>query len=279
MFDVIVGRNRAAPAGGANRSPTRTSNQHGGIPPRSSKQAESKIKDETGKVRFIVDLVEDTSGKPQRFVNAAEKIDWHRVRATEQIDRVAKTRGIKLLGSTSLVGTSFVAYLDEKEVEQLTKDRQVAMLTEDRAVPLSALWNNTPETGSETRSWGLHALGIATGSLSGGATVYVLDSGAEMHNDLPGLSNSNRITAFDTTSNGQPVNPTGCYSHATHVAGIIGAGHNGIGVIGVVPGVQMVSVGLGHKNIGARSQGLTDAAGTFQGFLVSSFTIGLHKNL
>jgi hypothetical protein len=239
-------------------------------------KAEKKIKDETGKVRYIVDLVEDTVGKPQRFVTAAEKIDWHKARAAEQFDKVAKIRGIKLVGSTSWVGTSFVAYLDDKEVEQLKKDRQVAMLTEDRAVPLSALWNNTTESGSETRSWGLHALGIPSGSLTGGATVYVLDSGVEMHNDLPGLSNQNRLTAFDTTSNGQPLNPTGCYPHATHVAGIIGAGHNGIGVIGVVPGVQMVSVGLGTQNIGNCSDGIYEF-GVFQGYAISAFTLGLDK--
>lgn len=240
--------------------------------------ADTKIKDASGKVRYIVDLIEDTNGKPQRFLDATSKIAWHTSRSVEQFDKVAKIRGIKLLGTTSLVGTSFVAYLDDKEVEQLAKDKQVSMLTEDTPILPSALWNNTVDPGtSQTRPYGVEALGTSGLQSSGGATVYVLDSGVEMHADLPGLANSNRLTAYNTDANGQPLNPTGCYPHSTHVAGIIGAGNNGYGVVGVLPGTNLVSVGLGHQNIGGCSQGFLDEFGNFVGYLASAYTQGLDK--
>jgi len=237
-----------------------------------------KVKDEAGKVRFIVDLIEDTDGKPARFVGAASKIDWHDARSKLQFDAVAKSRGIKILGSTSLVGTSFVAYLDEKEVEHLARDKQVAKLTEDAPIPVSALWNNTTDAGtSQLRSWGLHALGVSAGSLSAGGTVYVLDAGVEMHNDLTGLPNADRLTAYTTDANGQPINPSGCYAHATHVAGIVGAANNSYGVSGVVAGAPLVSMGLGHQNVGGCSQGFLGPDGQLAGYLTSAYTIGLDK--
>ena len=224
-------------------------------------------------------MIEDTNGKPQRFLDAASKIAWHTSRSVEQFDKVAKIRGIKLLGTTSLVGTSFVAYLDDKEVEQLARDKQVSMLTEDTPILPSALWNNTVDPGTnQTRPYGVEALGTSGLQSSGGATVYVLDSGVEMHADLPGLANSNRLTAYNTDANGQPLNPTGCYPHSTHVAGIIGAGNNGYGVVGVLPGTNLVSVGLGHQNIGGCSQGTVDPnTGDFLGYLASASTQGLDK--
>lgn len=238
----------------------------------------SKIKDAAGKVLYIVDLIEDTSGKPHQFADGASKIAWHAARSAEQFDSVAKVRGIQLLGSTSLVGTSFVAYLDDKEVAQLSKDKQVSMITEDTAISPSSLWNNSVDPGtSQTRSYGLQALGMSGAGSNGGATVYVLDSGVELHADLPGLVNANRLTAYATDANGQLINPTGCYAHSTHVAGIIGAGNNGYGVIGILPGTTLVSVGLGHQNIGGCSQGALNVFGGFIGYLASAYTQGLDK--
>jgi hypothetical protein len=63
-----------------------------------------------------------------------------------------------------------------------------------------------------------------------------------MHADLPGLAAVDRLAVFPGIS------PTGCYAHGTHVAGIIGAADNGSGVVGVLPGVRLVSVAIGDTN-------------------------------
>lgn len=161
-----------------------------------------------------------------------------------------------------MVGTSFTAYLTDKQVEQLAKDKRVKLLTEDAYLEPSALWNSTTDYTGQARSWGLYALGVSSaGSSNGGATVYVLDTGVEMHGDLPGLSAADRISAL------AGINPNGCYPHATHVAGIIGAADNGYGVVGVLPGVRLVSIALGDTNLGWCSQG----------YPISAFAQGLDK--
>jgi hypothetical protein len=82
------------------------------------------------------------------------------------------------LGTTSLVGISFIAYLDAKQVDQLAKDKRVERLTQDAYLQPSALWNTATDTSGQQRSWGLYAMGVANaGSSNGAATVYVLDTG------------------------------------------------------------------------------------------------------
>jgi hypothetical protein len=55
------------------------------------------------------------------------------------------------------------------------------------------------------------------------------------------------------------------------VAGIIGAADNGTGVLGVLPGVRLVSVALGHINSGSCSTGDPETGG----YLLSAFVQGL----
>lgn len=151
--------------------------------------------------------------------------------------------GMKLFGTTSLVGTSFTAYLTEKQIEQFSKDTRVELITQDAYLTPSALWNSTNDNYPQVRPWGLHAMEVAwAGPSNGSATVYVLDTGVEMHADLPGLAAGDRLSALPG------INPTGCYAHSTHVAGIIGAADNGTGVVGVLPGVKIVSIALGTTN-------------------------------
>lgn len=203
----------------------------------SAASSDSLIRDAQGRVRYIVDLFEDESGKPSRFAGAAEKIAWHKANSARLIEDTTKLPGIDVVTSTSLVGTSFTAYLYEKQAEQLTKDKRVQRLTPDARLTSSGnLWSDTAN-GAEILSWARQAMGIVTTASTGSAIVYVIDTGVEQHRDLPGLVT--RIAVFPGMS------PTGCYPHATHVAGIIGAGNNGMDVVGMNPGVRMVSIAIG----------------------------------
>ena len=226
------------------------------------------IKDAAGRIRYIVDLVDDDPAKPAKFNDAISKIDYHRIRSGLLIDAVTKLQGIELLGTTSLVGTSFTAYLTVKQVEQFSKDSRVAQMTQDVYLTPSAVWTNVTDYYGQVRPWGLQAMGVTyAGSSNGNATVYVLDTGVEMHGDLTGLSAANRIAALPG------INPTGCYPHATHVAGIVGAADNGVGVVGVLPGVRLVSIALGDTNYSScpSSPGRSGS----DGLPASGFTQGL----
>ena len=223
-------------------------------------KAAGPIKDAQGRIRYIVDLIDDNTGKPATFADANSRIDYHKTKSAQLIEEVSKLRGAELFGTTSLVGTSFTAYLTEKQVDQFSTDKRVKLITQDAYLQPSALWNSSTDPSGQVRPWGLQAMDVAyAGSSNGGATVYVLDTGVEMHSDLPGLAAVDRLSALPG------INPTGCYPHATHVAGIIGAADNGIGVVGVLPGVRLVSIAVGDTNDGSCSTG----------FPVSGFTQGL----
>lgn len=76
--------------------------------------------------------------------------------------------------------------------------------------------------------------------------VGVLDSGIDPnHPDLQ--ANIDVANSVNCTNAGRPdTSPTGwnptTSSHGTHVAGIIGAARNGVGIVGVAPNVRMASV-------------------------------------
>ena len=204
------------------------------------------IKDSQGRIRYMVDLADDLTGLPDKFVNNDGYVNFIKAKSAKTIDDVAKFRAIEVVGTTSLVGTSFIAYLNKQQVEQLTIDPRVKMITQDRYVHSSSIWSPTTDSSGQFRQWGLQAMAVGSaGSSNGLATVYVLDFGVELHADLPGLTSANQYSAV------AGVSPVGCYAHATHVAGIIGAGDNSYGVVGVLPGVRIVSIGIGSFNAGS----------------------------
>jgi len=98
--------------------------------------------------------------------------------------------------------------------------------------------------------WGLDAVNAPeaweAGSTGEGARVAVLDGGFNMnHPDL--VPNINYTLSADMTGEGIAYgpnvdDPTGIFSHGTHVAGTIGAARNTVGVIGVAPDVELVLV-------------------------------------
>ena len=102
-----------------------------------------------------------------------------------------------ILGTTSFVGISFVAYLTEKQVAQFSKDARVSRLTQDVYLTPSALWNSSTDGSGQVRSWGLSAMGLTGGVPSNGsATVYVLDTGVDVNADLNVTSRTAAFTGL-----------------------------------------------------------------------------------
>jgi len=91
---------------------------------------------------------------------------------------------------------------------------------------------------SETTDWGLMANGIPDAhkhTKGNGIVVAVLDTGGPNHIDL----NANLLPAINCSGTGSPDDHQG---HGTHVAGIIAAQENGIGVIGVAPEAKILPI-------------------------------------
>ncbi|MEO6330325.1 MAG: S8 family serine peptidase [Ginsengibacter sp.] len=95
--------------------------------------------------------------------------------------------------------------------------------------------------------WSMKAINAeaawAAGYKGSGARVAVLDNGFELnHPDLAGRF-SDLSKNFVPGETLQFQNPTGTYfSHGTHVAGIIAADDNNIGVIGVAPEAEIIAI-------------------------------------
>ncbi len=200
-------------------------------------------------------LEADNSAKAkEKFKDIKAAINWKVAVTNEYINSVIESKNseVKVLFSTGLVVPSFVAYLTEKQAKTFADDKRVVSLTEDRAVQMSATWTNSIDPSGQTRSWGIKAMNNPAPSPSNGsATVYVIDTGVEIHADLPGMFPGNQFNA-NAMSSGMPNsathNPVGCWPHATHVAGIIGAQNNSFGTVGMLPGVKVVSVATGEMN-------------------------------
>jgi subtilisin family serine protease len=90
----------------------------------------------------------------------------------------------------------------------------------------------------------------ATGADGSGARVAVLDGGInDTHLDLAGQVD---VACSASFVDGQPFNnDVGFFWHGTHVAGIVAAADNGIGVIGVAPGATIMAVKVLHSGSGS----------------------------
>jgi subtilisin family serine protease len=147
---------------------------------------------------------------------------------------------ISLVYHSALKG--YAATLPEDEVETLEKDPRVDYVTLDRPVTLAS---QTIPTGVERVS----ALENPTLAIDGrenqhvDVDVAVIDSGIDFeHPDLNVVMRTNCINGNLKIK--ECIDGTGVDGafHGTHVAGIIGARDNGIGVTGVAPGARLWAV-------------------------------------
>lgn len=164
--------------------------------------AEKPIADTQGRIRYIVILEANNSAKPKsKHKDAKAAIDWKVSVTNHYINAVIKSSSsqIQVLSATGLVVPSFVAYLTETQAKDLAADKRVLSLTEDRHLKTSTTWTNTLEPRGQTRSRGLKAMynNADPTPFNGNATVYVIDTGVELHADLPSMYGGNQFNGND----------------------------------------------------------------------------------
>jgi subtilisin len=137
----------------------------------------------------------------------------------------------------------FIADLSAEEVLSLKEDVSISAIEPDRVIALSNCF-----TVAEPRliTWNIQRVGYGNGI---GKTAWIIDSGIDFtHPDLTvdiakSRSFINGITSADDEN-----------GHGTHVAGIIGARNNSIGVLGVASGATLVSLRvLNAEGVGSLS--------------------------
>lgn len=228
-------------------------------------KAAKPILDKQGKTRMIVDFTDDAylAYPRELLINFDPKKDTQQPQVLALVKEYEQRYGFVREGMTSWVGASVTAYLNTSQIEKLKTDRNVKLLTEDEYQQFSApatpppwypSWTNGTAWG-ELNDWGRTAVNGKTVLPGSSRKVYIIDSGVAYHNDLGSVSQ--RVNVYSGSGgdcSGLPFSwpgvgfysKVGCYAHATHIAGIIGANANGTAPrIGVYAGVNMVSIALG----------------------------------
>jgi lantibiotic leader peptide-processing serine protease len=137
----------------------------------------------------------------------------------------------------------------DPRVRGVSEDVEVRWLPDERAQLMDLRDVDLPSVDGEpgaSYQWNLRQIGAdvaaANGIRGAGARVAVLDDGLWMHHpDLEANVNLALSRSFVPEEPGvEPI--VGGFSHGTHVAGIIAAPINGIGIQGVAPEAEIVGV-------------------------------------
>jgi subtilisin len=167
--------------------------------------------------------------------------------AEDRADIVAAAGGIVCTAFDLIPAVS--AWLPQQALDTLAGRPDVAYVEED--VVLYALEQSTP--------WGvgrIHADLVWPGGNTGaGVDVAILDTGIDSrHPDLAVVDGINFADPPEKDGSTDPADWNDTYGHGTHCAGVVAALNNGIGVVGVAPGVRLHGVKvLGDDGLGYTS--------------------------
>lgn len=150
-----------------------------------------------------------------------------------------------------------VALLDAKGAEKLKSDPSVLRVEDDviafalGKVEAAGKGAPAPVQPAEVLPWGIDRIGAPSAwsatmtvpTTGAGIRVAVIDTGIELaHSDLS-LNIKGSYNAINATKSANDDN-----GHGTHVAGIIGALDNTIGVVGAAPAVDLYAVKVLNRN-------------------------------
>ena len=124
----------------------------------------------------------------------------------------------------------FVASLNNNEVEEIKKDPSVKTIEPDRIVALSTCFTVVAPT---LITWNVQKVGYGDGR---GKTAWIVDSGIDMNHPDLNVDQTRSKSFIPNVTSADDEN-----GHGTHVAGIIGAKNNDIGVLGIASDANLVS--------------------------------------
>ena len=134
-------------------------------------------------------------------------------------------------------GGGFIAALTNKQVEEIEKDPSIKAVEPDRIVALSTCFTIVAPT---LITWNVSKVGYGDGR---GKTAWIIDSGIDMdHPDL-NVDQTRSKSFIPNVTSADDEN-----GHGTHVAGIIGAKNNDIGVLGIASDATLVSLRVLDKD-------------------------------
>jgi subtilisin len=146
---------------------------------------------------------------------------------------------------------SFLTHLTADQATELGHDPAVSFIEPDRIMSICSCVDVATPT---TLSWNIQQTGFGRGDLQTNKTVWIVDTGIDLDNpDLNVDTERSRSFVSGVTSADDQ------NGHGTHVAGIIGAKNNGIGVTGVASGATLVALKVLNQLGEGRLSGIIQA--------------------
>jgi len=143
------------------------------------------------------------------------------------------------------IHAGFIARLTRNQALALKQDQDVELVEQDRVITLEKGCFELVSPSSV--QWGAKRTGIADGT---GKRVWIIDTGVDT--DHPDLDVDTVLSKCFITGQTSVEDNNG---HGTHVAGIIGALNNSIGVVGVAFGTKIIALkALNNDGEGSTSQ-------------------------
>ena len=152
---------------------------------------------------------------------------------------------------TTGIQTSFLAHLTESEAQKLRQSPSVMLLESDRIMAMCGCVDLTTAT---TLPWNIKQTGYGRGDLQSTKTAWVIDTGIDL--DHPDLNVDTQRSRSFVSGQSSADDQNG---HGTHVAGIIGAKNNSIGVTGIASGATLVSLKVLDSEGEGRLSGIIQA--------------------
>lgn len=147
--------------------------------------------------------------------------------------------------------TSFLAHLSTSEATELRQDPAVALVEPDR---IMSICNCVDVNVPRTLLWNIQQTGFGRGDLQTTKTAWVVDTGVDTdHPDLNvDMQRSRSFISGQTSVEDEN-------GHGTHVAGIIGAKNNSVGITGVASGARLVALKVLNQLGEGRLSGIIQA--------------------
>lgn len=177
-------------------------------------------------------------GENLQSLTPETRLDLVNQAADRMLDKISvNTENIQATYGTVLQG--IVVTLTDEQINKLKLDPSVRYIEQDRWIslpPMTVQVDKGEATQGQTTPWGITQVGGSETPAST-TTAYIVDTGIQLdHPDLNVASSGHKSFV-----KGQKSAADG-HGHGTHVAGTVGAEDNSEGVIGVAPGVKLVSM-------------------------------------
>jgi len=162
------------------------------------------------------------------------------------LDNFIKAKGLEQKNPKRAINFNIMSVdLTREELQSLQNDTEIAYIERDATVEIASVGKTKKDNDSIKQAaksqvipWGIEDIGVLQAlaqKIDGsGVKVAVLDTGIAKH---PDLRISGGISFVNGTKNYNDDN-----GHGTHVAGIIAAANNGIGVVGAASKAQVFAV-------------------------------------